>query len=234
MDGKPLYEYARSGKPLPRPIEKRKCTVASLVLTDWQEAAASPTSPGHHFSWPKKELSPSAKQEHDKIVELLHQVEANAPETPAEAVVPSDSTIVESLPAAPEVPVTNTETAPETVEASTVAQPTPPETLPPTFTLLMSVSGGTYVRSIVHDVGHAVDSAAHVVVLTRTRQGEFVLDNEAADQDLEQEPGKKTKPCVDWSILEDAIKQKESGEELEVDEDGWTAWEREILLKWRQ
>jgi len=40
----------------------------------------------------------------------------------------------------------------------------------------MTVSSGTYVRSIVHDLGLALGSAAHVVKLTRTRQGEFVLD----------------------------------------------------------
>jgi tRNA pseudouridine55 synthase len=39
----------------------------------------------------------------------------------------------------------------------------------------MTVSSGTYVRSIVHDIGLALGCGAHVVKLTRTRQGEFVL-----------------------------------------------------------
>lgn len=40
----------------------------------------------------------------------------------------------------------------------------------------MVVSSGTYVRSIIHDLGLALGSAAHVVKLTRTRQGAFVLN----------------------------------------------------------
>lgn len=42
----------------------------------------------------------------------------------------------------------------------------------------MTVSSGTYVRSIIHDIGIALGSSAHVVKLTRTRQGEFSLNNE--------------------------------------------------------
>lgn len=45
----------------------------------------------------------------------------------------------------------------------------------------MVVSSGTYVRSIVHDLGIALGSVAHVVKLTRTRQGEFTLDPVAAN-----------------------------------------------------
>lgn len=44
----------------------------------------------------------------------------------------------------------------------------------------MVVSSGTYVRSIVHDLGIALGTVAHVVKLTRTRQGEFTLDPVAA------------------------------------------------------
>lgn len=48
----------------------------------------------------------------------------------------------------------------------------------PTFEIRMTVSSGTYVRSIVHDIGIALGSSAHVVKLTRTRQGEFTLNDE--------------------------------------------------------
>lgn len=47
----------------------------------------------------------------------------------------------------------------------------------PTFEISMTVSSGTYVRSIVHDIGIALGSAAYVVKLTRTRQGEFTLND---------------------------------------------------------
>lgn len=44
----------------------------------------------------------------------------------------------------------------------------------------MTVSSGTYVRTIIHDIARALGSAALVVSLTRTRQGEFVLEPEKA------------------------------------------------------
>lgn len=40
----------------------------------------------------------------------------------------------------------------------------------------MTVSSGTYVRSIIHDIAAALGSVAHVVLLSRTRQGEFTLE----------------------------------------------------------
>ncbi|KAI9137412.1 pseudouridine synthase [Paraphysoderma sedebokerense] len=45
------------------------------------------------------------------------------------------------------------------------------------FKLRISCSGGTYIRSIVHDLGVSLDSAAHMDSLIRTRQGEFHLDD---------------------------------------------------------
>jgi tRNA pseudouridine55 synthase len=118
--------------------------------------------------------------------------------------------------------------------------------VPPIFELEMTVSGGTYVRSVVHDLGLAVGSAAHVVVLTRVQQGPFVfgLDNEGgyppydqptADDELPEDPilqSGKGSPCVDWKILEKAVLKWENDEEIEVDEEGWAEWEQEILRKW--
>lgn len=88
------------------------------------------------------------------------------------------------------------------------------EQVPTAFVLSMRVSGGTYVRSIVHDLGLALGSAAHVVTLTRSRQGKFTLD-----------PGdEKDKSCVPWDVFEKALEDEGEG-----DEDGWRAWEREVL-----
>jgi tRNA pseudouridine(55) synthase len=43
----------------------------------------------------------------------------------------------------------------------------------PALKLNMSCSKGTYVRTLVHDLGHQLGSAAHVVELRRIRQGEW-------------------------------------------------------------
>jgi len=115
------------------------------------------------------------------------------------------------------------------------------EEMPPTFELEMTVSSGTYVRSVVHDLGISVGSAAHVVTLTRLQQGRFILDSTrhpAASSKSSNASGERLAvgpegwPCVDWGILEKAVVKWETDEEVVVDDDGWAEWELEILSKW--
>lgn len=87
---------------------------------------------------------------------------------------------------------------------------------PTAFVLQMRVSSGTYVRSIVHDLAHELGSAGFVVTLCRSRQGRFALET--------SEPGDHE--CVPWEVFE-----KAAIDEGEVDEDGWHAWEREVLTR---
>jgi len=46
----------------------------------------------------------------------------------------------------------------------------------PKFTLRASVSGGTYIRSLIRDIGKTVGSCAYMEDLTRTKQGIFTLE----------------------------------------------------------
>lgn len=168
MDGKPLYEYARSGIPLPRKIEKRPVTIHSLEIVEWKGSE-------HDFRYPEKKLSDDEKQ---ALRKALQSVE----EDPTVSDAPEEST----------------------------------DEVPTAFVLKMKVSGGTYVRSIVHDVGHAVGSAAHVVTLTRSRQGRFVLDPvEEGDMG-----------CLPWEVVKTATESLG-----EADEDGRVLWEREVLSR---
>jgi len=166
MDGKPLYEYARQGIPLPRPIEERKVTVHSLDLVEWKGSH-------HDFRWPQKEFNPDQK-----------------------AALKAALSSVESAPVIQDKPD-------EQIEQ-----------VPTAFILSMKVSGGTYVRSIVHDLGIALGSAAHVVTLTRSRQGRFTLVPGAGED----------KSCVPWDVFEKALE-----DEGEPGEDGWRSWEKEVL-----
>lgn len=166
MDGMPLYEYARKGIPLPRPIEPRQVTVHSLELTEWKGS-------NHEFRWPEKSFS---KEEKEAMKTALHSIDEEV-----------------SLQDSPE----------DVVDAVPVA-----------FVLKMKVSGGTYVRSIVHDLAHALGSAGHVVTLTRSRQGRFVL--EPTEEEDRQ--------CVPWEVFQDA-----SSDPGPADDEGWTKWEREVI-----
>jgi len=169
MDGMPLYEYARKGIPLPRPIEKRKVTIHSLELVEWK-------GKDHTFSWPEKQFSEEEKLAMEKALEG----------------------------------------AEENVMVKDEPEPDSSEDSPTAFVLSMKVSSGTYVRSIVHDLGHAVGSAAHVVTLTRSRQSRFTLEA-TETEDI---------GCVPWEVF-----QKASVDEGDADEEGWKEWEREVLDK---
>jgi tRNA pseudouridine55 synthase len=47
---------------------------------------------------------------------------------------------------------------------------------PPRFRVAIACSKGTYVRSLIADVGTAVNAGAHLTELRRTRSGRFTLD----------------------------------------------------------
>jgi len=168
MDGKPLYEYARKGIPLPRPIEPRKVMIHSLELVEWKGNQ-------HPYRWPAKMLSEDEKQ---ALAKALRGVDEGA------------------------------EVKDEVIDLALDAE------APTAFVLKMRVSGGTYVRSIVHDLARALGSAGHVVTLTRSRQGRFVLDpTEEGDQ-----------ACIPWEVFERAL--SDAGER---DAEGWTDWERRVM-----
>jgi len=174
MDGMPLYEYARKGIPLPRPIEKRQVTVHSLELLEWKGG-------DHPYRWPEKAFSDEQKR---ALEQSLSSVDRS--------------------------------TAAPVEDNNSGSEGTAPDEVPTAFVLQMRVSGGTYVRSIVHDLAHALDSAGHVVSLTRSRQKDYVLEpTEEGDR-----------RCVPWEVFDAAL--KDAGEK---DADGWKEWEREVLDK---
>ncbi|CAJ2508175.1 Uu.00g093610.m01.CDS01 [Anthostomella pinea] len=51
MEGKPLYEYAREGKPIPREIATREVDVSELELVEWYEPGT------HSHRWPAEEAT---------------------------------------------------------------------------------------------------------------------------------------------------------------------------------
>ncbi|QRV85873.1 pseudouridine synthase [Ceratobasidium sp. AG-Ba] len=225
MDGKPLYEYAREKKPLPRPIEARKCTVHELVLESWTPAATSPEdTAGHQFHWPEKEIDDEQREERKRVAELVLKAEADAHPTEEQ----------------PAVANALQQAAPATI-VEDVDLPGPPA-----FVLRMSVSSGTYVRSIVHDIGLALGSAAHVVTLTRTRQGKYALATASkpiASETASQRPAvsEVDRPelmdgdCVKWEVLESALAKLEGSEEIEGKAEGeWEDWEQAIMQSWSE
>ncbi|KAK8861487.1 tRNA pseudouridine(55) synthase [Kwoniella newhampshirensis] len=216
MDGKPLYEYARENKPLPRPIPIRKCQV-SIDLVDFRPASVTPGDGGHEYRWPSERLDAEGKEMFRKLTDIVHEAQHKGAEG-GEKEPEEEAKVAEVINA----------------EAKALDSPDYPEVSPktglrpPTFTVRMTVSSGTYVRSIVHDIGVALGCGAHVVKLTRTRQGEFSLygDEEALSTSAasttspvkmvgNQTPDlvsiSETGPtggCVPWDVWERAIAEQ--------------------------
>ncbi|TPX13460.1 uncharacterized protein E0L32_006190 [Thyridium curvatum] len=67
MNGKPLYEYAREGKAIPREIETREVEVSELELLEWYE-------PGeHNHRWPTEEAGAAEQTLADQVWRMEKQ-----------------------------------------------------------------------------------------------------------------------------------------------------------------
>lgn len=179
MDGKRLFDYARQGLELPRPIEAREIEIVHMECYDWLKGGE------HPFVAPQKEVTAEEKALLGRVKEIVDKSTggssttatgprpgaASAPSSSASTVAPQEASTEASTSTAA-TPPPLPPTAPSELSSSA---PLDPESHLPAaaFKLRMTVSSGTYVRTIVHDVGQACNSAAHVVELRRVRQGEW-------------------------------------------------------------
>ncbi|KAH8672780.1 pseudouridine synthase [Tricladium varicosporioides] len=253
MDGKPLYEYAREGKPIPRKIERRQVEVVKMELLEWMEGGThshqAPTEDAGYAEinvanqlWEQEKAVPGTSSTAEKPEEK--QVE----EKKRKASVEADD-LVSERPASKQQKTATEEDAimsgglpPPTVEPSlsaakssnepaftinkvdsnkdktnydapptTKTSKTPDPSQPPACRIRMTVTSGFYVRSLAHDLGVAVNSAALMAELKRTRQGEF----EVGKNVLEWEELKKGEevwgPQVEH-FIDDWVAKKNRGE----------------------
>jgi len=171
----PLYEYARKGIPLPRPIEKRQVTIYELEFVEWKGSE-------HAYRWPEKAFSAEQMR---ALAQSLSGVDpqATAAAPPVVVIVVADGHGRDDGEGAAAAAASPASPAASGGDADAVEVPT-------AFVLRMRVSGGTFVRSIVHDLAHALGSAGLVLSLTRSRQKDYVL-----------EPGEEgDRRCVPWEV----------------------------------
>ncbi|TVY23722.1 putative tRNA pseudouridine synthase [Lachnellula hyalina] len=203
MNGKPLYEYAREGKPIPREIERRPVEVLELELVEWMEPGThthqAPSETGSDTEikfantiWSQEKVLPGGsspkgvKKEDAEVKEEITGTE-DVPTRKRKLSTEQDELILErpsskhqksSEEEANSATMSGGLAAPTTTDAalsSTLPEEAPEKSVPgpPAARIRMKVTSGFYVRSLAHDLGAAVGSAALMAELERSRQGEF-------------------------------------------------------------
>ena len=181
MDGAKLYEYARSGKELPREIVARPAKIYHLEMMEWLE-------PGTHgLTWPTTQAPDEEIAAGQKLLQLPKSHEDES-QLDAENKIKRKRSMSPGL-AEPKkeqklmADSSDTNTS-EQIQA-TLGEPEEPAEQPPAARLTMDVGSGFYVRSLCHDLGKAVDSLGLMATLVRTKQGPFTLGrNVLAYEDL--------------------------------------------------
>ena len=175
MNGKPLYEYAREGIPLPKQIESRKVTVDFFNVVD------------ESLNWDQTEYTlPAAGEASAEEKEMILR-------QGQEMLKHVDSNDLSKL--------TSTVSSSEAVASDTDNE----DKKYPTLKLRFSVSSGTYIRSLIHDLAKAVGSTAHMTKLVRVQQGPFSLDSNVFNlQDIVEAPPRGL-PDTEWVPLVEYI-----------------------------
>lgn len=151
VNGKPLYEYAREGLPLPTQIKVRDVRVNDIKVID-----DDLLSTDHEFKKLESELDENGvPKEHG----LMNNPTLN--DSPLyyskEHLETSENDLADVKPKL----LADDEHHPEKL---------------PLIHFISDVSSGTYIRSLISDIGRALESSAYMVELIRVKQSEWQLD----------------------------------------------------------
>ncbi|CAI4705622.1 CPI_1c_G0043640.mRNA.1.CDS.1 [Saccharomyces cerevisiae] len=157
MDGKPLHEYAREGKPLPRAIEPRQVTIYDLkVFSD---------SLKRDHDYPL--LRPTTEEAVDTVKNLnanmLNDVLYFSKEYTEKHSLDSEVAKVE-------------EPFPLSEQEEQEIQKEGDSYRAPKLHFRANVSSGTYIRSLVSDIGKSMRSSCYMVKLIRLQQQDWSLE----------------------------------------------------------
>ncbi|RKP39495.1 pseudouridine synthase [Dimargaris cristalligena] len=150
VNGVRLYDYARSGQTFSEPIMERTTRIRRIDL-DLFDTAPDLTT-----------LSPVLKAV-DQMVQYRKQREG---ETPDESVSLLEAAVRDSDLPSPII----------CGISQSVENIVPHLQGLPAFRITVEAAGGTYIRSLVRDIGEYLGCPATLIDLVRTRQGDYALD----------------------------------------------------------
>lgn len=221
INGMKAYDYARSGKPLPRELESRDMVVDECEITDWYGGGQ------HDFRWP----AAAASAEDQAVARQLLKIEGATAIPSASADSASDPPATTSnevsrhngvatnqhqsgTPASDITEQSNAMTAQEKAALHTHDVPVLSEEPAdaPAARIRLTSSSGFYVRSFAHDLGIACDSYATMAELIRVRQSGYTVKVPPPDEQV---------PCLTYEDLE-------NGEQV------WGPKLSKVLEKWMQ
>lgn len=165
IDGMKLYDYARSGRELPRELESRDVEITECTLLDFYDAGQ------HDFRYPAEQASEEEKQTARKLMQgaeatkKLHAQQATKPVAPK--VTDEENRLPRDQKAA-------LHTHPLPTQEADPAQA-------PAARIRLTVSSGFYVRSFAHDLGISCGSFATMAALSRSQQAEFTIADPAPE-----------------------------------------------------
>jgi tRNA pseudouridine55 synthase len=170
IDGMKLYDYARTGKELPRQLESRDVETSECTLLEYYE-------PGEHdFRWPAEQASEEEKAVAKKLMNGAEATKQTiSPNTEQEKstnsfVKDEDQESGQTEMARQKKAAMHTHHLPTQEESPAAA---------PAARVRLTVSSGFYVRSFAYDLGISCGSYGTMAALVRSRQADFTTTEPA-------------------------------------------------------
>jgi len=160
VNGKPMYEYAKNGQELPKEIKSRKVVIHSIELLEFNTEPTKTTeilvdNDNEDFTF---QMDVDNKEETKDKNMKKQQNNRNQNNN-------------------------NNEKKKFQFKNKAIANNKLPEG--PTFRFKVECGGGTYIRSLIHDIGKKLDSTAHMVSLIRSKQGPFKVEESISIKDCD-------------------------------------------------
>lgn len=182
INGMKAYEYARSGKELPRQLEAREMEVSECRLVDWYNTGE------HEYRWPAEEAAEEDKntfQKLNKVAQPSQKSDLPIGPKPNPQVKENVNGEAEKLGGkgieAQKADDLSIKEEMAKLHTHSIAGLSEEVADAPAARIILTVSSGFYVRSFAHDLGLVCQSYGTMSELARTRQADFTTTSPVTD-----------------------------------------------------